>query len=204
MPSCAYQNGAGQPPANSKASRRMATAPSRDVHRRATAGRVTDTYPWSPAPWRGPARRVDDPRLNHAERRICSELRRHPRQRCHPPGDRHHRRGRTAGLPQTKLTPALRPAGMPKFSGRGLDLTPSGKSVGRQPLPTTTTSRSTSRWLSRLTRPRSRSSGRLPIVRTTTPNLGRTGCGHRSLEEVSTAIEMTNQRQAGRDNERSE
>src|SRR6478672_3865927 len=45
-----------------------------DVHRRATAGRVTDTYPWSPATWRGPARWVDDPRLNHAERRICSEL----------------------------------------------------------------------------------------------------------------------------------
>jgi hypothetical protein len=51
-----------------------------DVHRWATAGRVTDTYPWSPPPWRGPARRVDDPRLNHAERRICSELGRHPRQ----------------------------------------------------------------------------------------------------------------------------
>src|SRR6185312_5909121 len=51
-----------------------------DVHRRATAGRVANTYPWSPAPWRGSARWVDDTRLNHAERRICSELRRHPRQ----------------------------------------------------------------------------------------------------------------------------
>ena len=47
--------------------------------------------------------------------------------------------------------------------------------TGTQPLPTTTTSRSTSRWASRDRRPRSRSSGRLPMVSTTAPKAGRSG-----------------------------
>ena len=74
--------------------------------------------------------------------------------------------------------PALRPAGMPTFSGRCSDATPMGKPVGFHALPTTTMSRVTPVCAAREARPRARSSGRVPWLRETTATVGfDTACG---------------------------
>src|SRR4029453_7618740 len=70
-------------------------------------------------------------------------------------------------------TPRVRPGGIPRFSGRCTVFTPAGSGgsavAGSHPLPTHTTSTSASSWSSPLRMPRARSSGRVPIVSTTTP-----------------------------------
>ncbi len=171
MPSWAYQKTPGQPPMRSKISRRIATAPSQSV----VAG---------PGSRGSPARSRGTQRPGPG-RPVGSSTRGWMRPTSGRSANSAANRARVSGAaraasssrkksrsPDTSGTPALRPAGMPTFSGRVWPRTPSGRSTGSQPLPTTTMSAVTPSWASTDSRPRRSSSGRWPMVRTTTPNSG--------------------------------
>ena len=102
---------------------------------------------------------------------------RHPSARNRASGRNASSSRKNSTSPSTSGTPRLRPAGMPRFSGRCRVFTPAGSGgsavAGSQPLPTHTTSTSTPCWSSTLRMPRARSSGRVPMVSTTTPTRGR-------------------------------
>ena len=103
---------------------------------------VADAYARSPAPGRFSAVRVDNSRLDHAECRIrtnCIAI----RARMSSSGRQASSSRKNSNSPSTRLHPRYdRPECRGSQSAHGLS--PSGKPTGCHPLPTTTTSRSTS------------------------------------------------------------
>src|SRR4051812_30586479 len=170
-PSCTKRNAAGQPPTASNTRRGIATAPSQTCAtsllrpRSPTRSRGTHSRAAGPDP-RGSTRSCRRPRRGSAANFCATRANASGRARLASSSRKNSSSPRTCG------TPKLRPAGMPSSVFRSIPRTPSGSPVGAQPLPTTTTSRSTPSCSSRDSSPRRRSSGRLPCVRTTQPTLG--------------------------------
>ena len=108
----------------------------------AAARRVADPQPRRPAPGRGPAVRVHHPRLDQPQPAVGGEPVGQLGQHVVGRAGWRRRRGRTAGPRARAGRRRCGRPGCPRFSGSATARTPSGRPVGCQPLPTTTTSSS--------------------------------------------------------------